>query len=85
MLHTEKYLLKDIRLIDTELCGQLCKQLKPSKEVTVVMSTETSSSISLVRPLLKQLMSLCNNSGADEMAASLHELRQTIFNDLDTR
>lgn len=59
--------------------------LKPFKEATVVMSTETSSSISLIRPLMKKLLSLCNNHGVGEMPAALHEMRQIMYNDLEAR
>ena len=78
-------LLRDMRAIDIELIESLRDLLKPFKDVTVVMSSESSSSISLIRPLIKQLMENCDNSKVEEMPAPLHEMRQTIYNDLETR
>jgi hypothetical protein len=74
-----------VRAIDTEIVEALCTLLKPYKDVTMVMSTESSSSISLIRPLLKQLMALCDNTAAPEMAPAIHEMRQTLYNDLEAR
>lgn len=74
-----------MRAIDTSILESVCALLKPFNEATIVMSTESSSSVSLVRPLLKQLMASCDNKGADNMPASLRELRQRIYNDLELR
>lgn len=62
---------------------ELSKFLKPFKDSTAVMSTEKSSSVSLIRPLMKQLMNHCRQG--DASIACIHELRETIYNDLDKR
>ena len=76
-------LLRDMREIDPTVIESLGAILKPFKTVTVSISTEKSSSISLIRPLLHALMSSCRSG--DVPSPGLHELRETMFNDLDKR
>ena len=60
--------------------------LKPFKEATTIMSTETSSSISLIRPLMLELMSSCRQlTIGEDVPASIREMGETIRNDLETR
>ena len=79
--------MKTLRGVETEILELLCDLLKLFKEVTVVMSTESSSSISLIRPLQKQLMELCDNSKIPPgtFPPAIHDMRQTLFNDLERR
>ena len=76
-------LLREMREIDTQVVEELSLILKPFKDCTMVMSTESSSSVSLIRPLLKKLMCHCRDGNTS--VASLHELKETIYNDLDKR
>lgn len=60
--------------------------LEPFKEATAIMSTETSSSISLIRPLMLELMSSCRQlTIGEDVPASIREMGETIRNDLETR
>lgn len=73
------------REIDPEVVEML-KILKPFKEITRVMSTESSSSISLIRPLHQQMMrNLREPTSEISLRASIHEMREIIRNDLETR
>lgn len=78
--------MRDWRDVDLEFIKMLCQILKPFKEATVIMSTESSASISLVRPLLHQLMAHCQAQSASmHSQPALHELCETIKNDLESR
>ena len=60
--------------------------LEPFKEATAIMSTETSSSISLIRPLMLELMTSCRQlTIGEDVPASIREMGETIRNDLETR
>ena len=60
--------------------------LEPFKEATAIMSTETSSSISLICPLMLELMSSCRQlTIGEDVPASIREMGETIRNDLETR
>ena len=74
-----------MRMIDTQLIEALRDTLAPFKTVTLVMSSESSSTASLIRPLHKQLMAICVDDSKDYYDSSLNEMKMTIHNDLDTR
>lgn len=76
---------RELGTIDIRVMEVLRNLLRPFKDATVVMSTESSSSISLIRPLMKQLMRQCDNTGVEGLAPSIHQVRQIIFNDMETR
>lgn len=77
-------ILGDIRDIDTAILDELSNVLKPFKNVTVVMSTELSSSVSLIRPLMRQLMVKCREPSSNHIPA-IHEVKETIHNNLENR
>ena len=70
--------------IDVGIMEQLCQLLKPFKDVTVIMSTETSSSISLIRPLLHQLIENVKPT-PDVDPTIIHQMKAAIYHDLETR
>lgn len=70
--------------IDIEVMELLCGILKPFKDVTNVMSTETSSSISLVRPLLHQLLELSKPGSASDPGV-INNVKAGIHHDLEKR
>lgn len=69
--------------IDLDLMERLCQLLKPFKDVTLVISSEKSSSISLVRPLLSQLLSATVPSPND--LPMMNQVKATIHHDLEKR
>ena len=71
--------------VDINLLEEICKLLKPFKDVTTVMSTESSSSVSLIRPLLMQLKDHCKPTPELEDLPLIHEAKAAMFHDLETR
>jgi hypothetical protein len=69
--------------VDVDVVEQLCALLKPFKMVTVIMSTETSSSISLLRPLLHQLMEHAKPEVGD--IPVIHQTKAAIYHDMEKR
>ena len=82
-----KTLLQKWREIDPEVIDELVEVLKPFKEITRVMSTESSSSISLIRPLHQQIMKNLRKPTTTESThrSSLHDMKETIRNDMEKR
>lgn len=77
--------MRQIDLSDNDLLERLKQLLKPFKDVTVLMSSETSPTISLIRPLLSQLMRSVKPDSALEDPAVVHEAKAFIYFDLDSR
>lgn len=75
-------LMREWREIDPDTVDELCSILKPFKDVTTVISTESSVTVSLIRPLLFQLMSGLRVQSSNP---SLREFRETIRNNLEKR
>ena len=72
--------------MDPVCIGAVAEILEPFKEATAIMSTETSSSISLICPLMLELMSSCRQlTIGEDVPASIREMGETIRNDLETR
>lgn len=69
--------------IDIEVLEDVAKVLLPFKEVTTIMSTESSSSISLIRPLLSSLMEHAKPSQGD--SRMVHQSKAAIYHDLQKR
>ena len=61
-------ILREWRAVDPDVIDELIQVLAPFKTVTVLMSTEKSSSISLIRPLIHQLMDRLRASSPPENA-----------------
>lgn len=78
-------MLRQMNAVDIDFVEKLCTILKPFKEITLVMSSESSSCISLIRPLLDQLMKLCTSTPEHGDSPCIHEMKHTIFNDLESR
>ena len=78
--------MRDWREVDPDVLQQLCDLLKPFKDATVIMRTESSASISLIRPLLHQLMAHCRErSTSTGSTPGIHETCEKIRNNLETR
>lgn len=70
--------------IDIELMQQISSLLKPFKDVTKIMSSEHSASISLIRPLLSQLVEI-TKPVTDIDATVIHEAKAAMHHDLEQR
>ena len=78
-------LLKQIEMADVEILEMLEALLAPFKAVTLTMSTESSSSISLMRPLLHKLMTSCKPDVSLGDLNVIHEAKAAMYHDLKTR
>lgn len=72
------------RSISVEQLEEIVTLLKPFKEVTVMMSTEQSSTISLIRPILIQLMEVCKPVPNVD-STIIHTAKAAIYHDMETR
>lgn len=70
--------------LDMEAMELLCSLLKPFKDVTTIMSSESSSSISLMRPLLYRLMELSKPGSATDPGI-INNVKAGIHHDLEKR
>lgn len=59
--------------------------LAPFKEATVVISSEISSSVSLIRPLLHKLLNVCRPTPELEDSPLIHRAKAVLYHDLETR
>lgn len=78
-------LLKVMNQIAFDEVEALTAILKPFKHVTELMSTETSSSISLIRPLLHQLIGLVKPDVTLNDSPTIHRAKAVMFHDLESR
>ena len=72
------------RSISVEQLEEIVTLLKPFKEVTVMMSTEQSSTISLICPILIQLMEVCKPVPNVD-STIIHTAKAAIYHDMETR
>lgn len=70
--------------LDIALLDEMCVLLKPFKDVTQILTTEKSSSISLLRPLLNQLLEHVKPQ-VDVNTPIIHQTKALIHHDLETR
>lgn len=80
-----KDLLKQVEMSDVEILERMKNMLLPFKEVTTIISTESSSSVSLIRPLLHKLLQCCKPDTDLDDPAVVHEARATLYHDLELR
>ena len=70
--------------LDIEQLEEMCELLKQFKDVTLIMSSEKSSSVSLIRPLLHQLLE--NTKPLPDVNIPLvHQTKAAIYHDLEKR
>jgi len=69
--------------IDIELVEKLVEVLKPFKDATVLMSSQTVVTASLIKPLLSNLM--MSSRPAEGDATNLHQAKAQLFHDLENR
>lgn len=70
--------------IDIEVMEEIIEVVKPFKDTTQIMSTETSSSISLIRPLFHEMLE-ATKPMPDIDRNIIHEMKASMFHDLETR
>lgn len=80
-----KDLLKVMNNIDIDVLEKIVAILKPFKEVTVIMSSESCSSISLIRPLIHQLLKTVKPLPDDSDEPVIHQAKAYIYHDLEKR
>lgn len=77
---------KDMSLLndnETKLAEDLIDVLKPLKNVTTLMSTETSPSVSMIMPLQRMVLKTMASSAED--SSTIKEAKAAISNDLQCR
>lgn len=77
--------MKVMNKVDVTILEDVVSLLKPFYDVTNIMSSETSSSVSLIRPLHNQLMQVSKPDPALENPTAIHTAKASIFHDLETR
>lgn len=70
--------------VSIELIEKACAVLKPFLDVTRLMSSENSPTVSLIRPLIHQLMQSTVPT-PDRDPPLIHQMKATIYHDLETR
>ena len=76
-------MLKHRSKLDLELFEKCQEVLRPLKDVTTLMSSQTNTTSSLVKPLLHQLMLAAKPQ--TEENSSLHQAKATLYHDLEKR
>ena len=66
-----------------DLLGRFIEVLKPFKDITTMLSSQTNVTVSLVKPLLRKLM-VASKPTAGEPAA-LHQAKAALYHDLEAR
>ena len=69
--------------IDVDVLEKICSVLKPLKDVTTLMSSQTQTTASLVRPLLYKLMKV--SEPANDEPQPIHQAKANLFHDLEKR
>lgn len=69
--------------IDIELIQSFADTLEPFKTVTIMMSSQTTVTISLVKPLLSKLMTLSRPTVGEIRV--LHQTKAILHHDLENR
>lgn len=69
--------------IDNDILEAAMTVLKVFKDVTTMMSSQTTATASLVKPLLHQLMQISKPMEGDERA--IHQAKATLYHDLEKR
>lgn len=80
-----KDLLRTLTHIDLDILDRCAVILRPFKDVTVFMSSETSTTASLILPLLQQLTA---NAKPDVDAGDppvIHNAKAALYHNLETR
>ena len=80
-----KDLLKVMSQVDIDVLEKITDLLKPFKDATTIMSSETSSSVSLIRPLTHSLMTKIKPDPANEDPTVIHTAKATLYHDLEMR
>ena len=78
-------LIKTMGLIDLELLEKLQRFLKPFKDAAVVLSSESTCTISLIRPIMHQL--LAHSAPECELSDPpiIHQAKAVLYHDLEKR
>lgn len=72
-------------LIDLDLLEKCAAILKPFKDVTVIMSSETSTTASLIRPLLHQLLTHVKPNADSNDPRIVHQSKAALYHHLELR
>lgn len=72
-------------MADIPVLEQLKSLLEPFKEATITMSTESSSSVSLIRPLLHSLINICKPDPQLNDVPVIHQAKAVMYHDLEKR
>lgn len=71
--------------VDLEVLDNCSSILRPFKDVTVLMSSESTTTASLIRPLLHQLVAHSKPTAEAEDPPVIHQARAALYHDLETR
>lgn len=77
--------LRVFKQIDTDLLTGIKDTLKLFKDLTTLMSSESTCTVSLVRPFIAKLLAHLKPDPSREDPTAIHEARARMFHDLETR
>lgn len=83
MLLQQKLLLQHIPNIDVDMLEQACNVLRPLKETTIFMSSQTTTTASLVRPLYHSLIAASEPNDND--VQPIAQAKAALHHDLEKR